>query len=232
VTNTQSMARMRMGRISHWILKYLLVGPWLRMWMRGKISNGRVLKEVSGAVIVSNHQSFIEHLLLPLHSPRPVQFWAKSDWWGDGLKGRLQGLFFTLTNQVPVERSGGAGANAAIEAAVLSVQSGNLFCIYPEGTRSRDGRVYRGRTGAVRVAALAGVPLIPSAVVGTGALQPIGKFWPRRGRFEMRFGDPIVLDFDAESMTELELRLATDRLMMEIVKLGSFEYVDEYARKR
>lgn len=217
---------------SYSALKWVLVGPALRVWMRGDIENIEVLDTVRGAVIASNHQSFIEHLLLPLHSRRPVQFWAKTDWWGQGIKGRMQGLFFTLTNQVPVDRSGGDAAAAAIDAAVRAVRRGDLFGIYPEGTRSPDGRVYRGRTGAARVAVKAGVPVVPCAVVGTGALQPKGRFMPRRGRFRMVFGEPIQTRHLGPDPTPEQLRALTDEVMESIVRLGGLEYVDEYARRR
>lgn len=213
-------------------LKYLFPGPQMRVWLRSTVVNREVTNRVGGAVIVSNHQAFLDHFVLPLHIRRRVRYWAKMDWWSTGVRGKLQGFFFSINNQVPVDRSGGNGAEAAIEVAVDCVKRGELFVIYPEGTRSPDGRIHRGRTGAARVAIRAGVPIIPSAVVGLFELQPAGRFFPKRGRYSLLFGEPIYPPAGITEDDDVAVRALTDQLMAEIVRLSGLEYTDEYARKR
>lgn len=227
-----SAAAPRVTRVAMWLLKHVCPGPQLRVWLRADVSGRDALDRVQGAVIVSNHQAFADHLVLPLNIRRPVRFLAKAEYWGRGPKGRLQGLFFTITNQVPVDRDGGSGATSAIDVATEWVRRGELFVIYPEGTRSPDGRIYRGRTGAVRVAIRAGVPIVPSAVVGLHGLQPAGRIIPRRGSYKLLFGDPIQIPADVRADDRAAVRRITDEVMEAIVDLSGLEYVAEYAPRR
>jgi 1-acyl-sn-glycerol-3-phosphate acyltransferase len=217
----------------YWTLKHLTVGPLLNFRMKGDVVNSDVFDRVQGAVIASNHQAFIDHFLLSLKVKRVVRFWAKADWWGTGLKAQLQGFFFAVLNQVPVDRSGGGGGERAIQLAADCVSAGELFAIYPEGTRSKDGRLYKGRTGAVRVAVEGRVPVVPSAILGTGILQPGKRFIPAAGRYKLLFGEPIdVSRAYGKAEDSALIRELTDEVMDAIARLGNLEYVDEYARKR
>jgi 1-acyl-sn-glycerol-3-phosphate acyltransferase len=168
---------------------------------------------------------------MPLMVPRPVIFLAKSEYFtGTGLKGRLTALFFRLTNQLPMDRSGGAASAASLEAGMDVLTHGGLLGIYPEGTRSPDGRLYRGKVGVARLALQAKVPVIPVAMIGTDKVQPIGKRLPNIRRIGMIFGAP--LDFSRyHDMADDRLiqRSVTDEIMYELMRLSGQEYVDEYA---
>jgi 1-acyl-sn-glycerol-3-phosphate acyltransferase len=168
---------------------------------------------------------------MPLTVPRPVVFLAKSEYFtGTGLKGRLTAAFFRLTNQLPMDRSGGVASAQSLNAGMDVLQNGSLLGIYPEGTRSPDGRLYRGKVGVARLALQARVPVIPVAMIGTDKVQPIGKRVPNIRRIGMIFGEP--LDFSRYYGMEddrLIQRSVTDEIMYELMRLSGQEYVDEYA---
>ena len=218
------------SNIGYYLLKYLIIGPFFKIWIPTETYGLENIPKQDGAVIVSNHQAFIDHLILPIYSPRKIRFWAKAGWWGHGAKAQLQGLFFELMNQVPVYRVGGSSGEESINTAAACVKRGELFAIYPEGTRSPDGRIYKGRTGAVRVAIKAASPIIPSAIVGTGPLQK-NRFFPRRGKVILIIGKEISTKNISINDKE-KIRNLTDAVMNEISKLSGIEYVNEYARKR
>lgn len=168
---------------------------------------------------------------MPLMVTRPVIFLAKSEYFtGTGLKGKLTAMFFRLTNQLPMDRSGGAASAASLETGMNVLNHGGLLGIYPEGTRSPDGRLYRGKVGVARLALQAGVPVIPVAMIGTDKVQPIGKRLPNIRRIGMIFGEP--LDFSRyQGMADDRLiqRSVADEIMYELMRLSGQEYVDEYA---
>jgi 1-acyl-sn-glycerol-3-phosphate acyltransferase len=168
---------------------------------------------------------------MPLALDRRVTFVAKSDYFtGAGLKGWAQKRFFAGTGQVPIDRTGGRASESALRAGLKVLQRGELFGIYPEGTRSHDGRLYKGRTGVARLALLAKVPVIPSAIIGTDLIAPPGKIVARIVSPTVRFGTP--LDFSRyEGMSEdrFILRSITDEIMYAIMELSGQEYVDVYA---
>jgi 1-acyl-sn-glycerol-3-phosphate acyltransferase len=168
---------------------------------------------------------------MPRMVQRAVLFLAKSEYFnGTRRNGRLTALFFRLTNQLPIDRSGGAASAASLEAGMDVLTGGGLLGIYPEGTRSPDGRLYRGKVGVARLALAAGVPVIPVAMIGTDKVQPIGKRLPNIRRIGMIFGEP--LDFSRyQGMAEDRLiqRSVTDEIMYELMRLSGQEYVDEYA---
>jgi 1-acyl-sn-glycerol-3-phosphate acyltransferase len=198
-----------------------------RPWVKG-LDN---VPAEGAAIIASNHLSFSDSIFMPLMVPRPVIFLAKVEYFtGTGLKGRLTALFFRLTNQLPMDRSGGAASAASLEAGMDVLTHGGLLGIYPEGTRSPDGRLYRGKVGVARLALAAGVPVIPVAMIGTDKVQPIGKRLPHIRRIGMIFGEP--LDFSRyQGMAEDRLiqRSVADEIMYELMRLSGQEYVDEYA---
>jgi len=217
----------------YWLMKYVLVGPWLRLIYRPDVEGLENIPDDGPAILASNHLSFSDSIFLPLMVSRPITFLAKSDYFtGRSPKGRLIAWFFRSVGQVPVDRSGGRASEAAIATGVRVLGQGLLLGIYPEGTRSPDGKLYRGRTGMARMALEARVPVIPVAMVDTEKIQPPGKVIPRIGRIGIRIGTP--LDFSRYQGLEDDrfiLRSITDELMYELMELSGQEYVDMYATR-
>jgi 1-acyl-sn-glycerol-3-phosphate acyltransferase len=216
----------------YWIVKAILT-PILRTIFRPKVEGLEHVPADGPAILASNHLSFSDSIFLPLVVPRRVTFLAKSDYFTSrGLKGRLKAGFFKGVGQLPVDRSGGRASQAALEAGLSVLKDGSLLGIYPEGTRSPDGRLYRGKTGVARMALEAGVPVIPCAMVNTFEIQPPGKVLPRVTRVVIRIGRP--LDFSRYAGMEDDrfvLRSMTDEIMYELMLLSGQEYVDTYATK-
>ena len=216
----------------YWIVKAIL-SPILRGLFRPKVEGLENIPADGAAILASNHLSFSDSIFLPLVVPRRVTFLAKSDYFTSrGLKGRLKAGFFKGVGQLPVDRSGGRASQAALETGKRVLAEGKLLGIYPEGTRSPDGRLYRGKTGVARMALEAGVPVIPCAMVNTFEIQPPGKVLPRLLQVKMRIGKP--LDFSRYAGMEGDrfvLRSMTDEIMYELMTLSGQEYVDTYATK-
>ncbi|MFI7305552.1 lysophospholipid acyltransferase family protein [Micromonospora aurantiaca] len=211
----------------------LTVAPALRLAFRPHVEGLEHIPATGGAIFASNHLSVADELLLGTVVPRHLAFWAKSEYFtGTGLKGGFSKFVLTGLGAIPVERAGGRAALTAFDAAIPVLKAGDLVAVYPEGTRSPDGRLYRGRTGTVRLAIAAGVPIIPVGVTGTDKAQPIGTRIPRPGRAKitMKFGKP--LDFTGRPDDRTSLRAMTDEMMAEIQKLSGQEYVPRYAPKR
>lgn len=218
----------------YWIVKNLVLGPILlrvfRPWLKG-VEN----VPVSGAAILaSNHLSFIDSVFLPLVLRRPVVFLAKSEYFtGRGFKGWLVRQFFLASGQLPIDRSGGKASEDALFTGVNVLSEGKLLGIYPEGTRSPDGRIYRGRTGIARMALESGVPVIPVAMIDTEKVMPIGVKIPKVQRIGIVFGSPLDFSrFAGYENDRFVLRAITDEIMHELVGLSGQEYVDEYASTR
>lgn len=216
----------------YWVVKGVLT-PVLRLLFRPWVEGLENIPAEGPAIIVSNHLSFMDSLFLPLVVSRRVTFLAKSDYFtGRGLKGWLQRMFFSGVGQVPLDRSGGDASAAALAAGTRVLAAGGLLGIYPEGTRSPDGRLYRGKTGVARLAIETGVPVIPCAMIGTFEVQPAGRLVPRPRRVGMRIGRPLDFSRYAGLSTDrFVLRSATDELMYELMLLSGQEYVDTYASK-
>jgi 1-acyl-sn-glycerol-3-phosphate acyltransferase len=216
----------------YWIVKAILT-PILRTVFRPRVEGLEHVPAEGGAILASNHLSFSDSIFLPLVVPRRVTFLAKSDYFTSrGLKGRLKAGFFKGVGQLPVDRSGGRASQAALETGKRVLAAGNLLGIYPEGTRSPDGRLYRGKTGVARMALESGVPVIPCAMVNTYEIQPPGKVLPKVMPVVMRIGKP--LDFSRYAGMEDDrfvLRSMTDEIMYELMQLSGQEYVDTYATK-
>jgi 1-acyl-sn-glycerol-3-phosphate acyltransferase len=217
--------------MAYFILKNFLLGPILkalfRPWVRG-IEN----IPTSGAVILaSNHLSFSDSIFLPLQSRRPVVFLAKSEYFtGKGVKGALTRWFFKATGQLPIDRSGGKASEASLNTGLKVLGQGQVLGIYPEGTRSPDGRLFRGRTGIARMALEAKVPVVPVAMIDTEKVQPIGRRLPRIRRIGIIVGEPLDFSrFDGMEGDRVVLRAVTDEIMYELMKLSGQEYVDTYA---
>jgi 1-acyl-sn-glycerol-3-phosphate acyltransferase len=218
--------------VFYWVVKAVL-GPILRLfrpWADGTDNVPRT----GPAIIASNHLSFSDHFFAPLPLPRKVVFLAKSEYFtGRGLNGLIKRAFFSSMGEIPVDRTGGEAGERALRTALRVLAQGQLLAIYPEGTRTPDGRLYRGKTGVARMALEARVPVIPCAMVGTYEFQPPGKLTPRPWvRPGVRFGKP--LDFSRYYGLEkdrLVLRAVTDEIMYKIMKLAGQEYVDTYAQR-
>ncbi|MEU5726054.1 MULTISPECIES: lysophospholipid acyltransferase family protein [unclassified Micromonospora] len=211
----------------------LAVAPTIRLAFRPTVEGLEHIPATGGAIFAGNHLSVADELLLGTVVPRHLAFWAKSEYFkGTGVKGAFSKFVLTGLGAIPVERAGGRAALSAFDAAIPVLKAGDLVAVYPEGTRSPDGRLYRGRTGAARLAVAAGVPIIPVGVTGTDKAQPIGTRVPRPGRAEIaiRFGKP--LDVTGRSDDRTSLRAITDELMSEIQKLTGQEYVPRYAPPR
>lgn len=215
----------------YWLLKAILA-PFLHLVFR-PWSQGEENVPVEGpAILVSNHLSFADHFFMPLTLPRKVIFLAKAEYFtGTGIKGLFSRAFFTSLGQIPIDRSGGRSGDAALRTGLRVLRRGHLLGIYPEGTRSPDGRLYRGRTGVARLAIEAGVPVIPCAMVGTDRMQPPGRLIPRLGtRPGVRFGKPLDFSrYQGMQRDRLVLRATADELMYALMQLSGQEYVDVYA---
>src|SRR6478672_7522908 len=215
----------------YWVLKTVVLGPILKLLFRPWVEGEENIPDEGAAIFASNHLSFSDSIFLPLLVPRRMTFLAKSDYFtGRGIKGRLTAAFFKGVGQLPVDRSGGRAGEAALNSGLKVLRRSELLGIYPEGTRSPDGRLYRGRTGVARMALEAGVPVLPVAMVGTDKAQPTGRKIPKIMRIGVRIGKP--LDFSRyEGMEDdrFVLRSITDEIMYELMLLSGQEYVDMYA---
>ncbi len=212
-------------------MKTFVLGPVLKTLFRPWVKGLDNVPAHGAAILVSNHLSFSDSIFMPLMVPRPVVFLAKSEYFtGKGVKGKLTAAFFRLTNQLPMDRSGGAASAASLNAGMDVLGNGALLGIYPEGTRSPDGRLYRGKVGVARLVLQARVPVIPVAMIGTDKVQPIGKRMPNIRRIGMIFGEPLDFSryYDVED-DRLIQRSVTDEIMYALMRLSGQEYVDEYA---
>ena len=218
----------------YWLLKWIFIGPLLKAVFRPEAYGAEYVPDEGPAILACNHLSYTDWLFMPLVIPRRVTFVAKAEYFekGRGLKGWGQRTFFGGTGQVPIDRSGGRASEGALRTGLRILDKGELFGIFPEGTRSHDGRLYRGRTGIARLALEAKVPVIPIAVLRTDEVAPPGKIFSKLVRPVIRFGKP--LDFSRYEGMESDryiLRAITDEIMYEIMRLSEQEYVDMYATR-
>jgi 1-acyl-sn-glycerol-3-phosphate acyltransferase len=215
----------------YWFLKLIALGPLLRVVFRPRPEGVENVPAEGPAILACNHLSYADWLFMPLTIPRRVTFVAKAEYFtSPGIKGWLQKQFFSGSGQVPIDRSGADAAAGALLSAKKVLAEGGLFGIYPEGTRSHDGRLYKGKTGVARLALETGVPIVPCAVIGTDIVAPPGKTFGTITRPVVKFGKP--LDFSRYEGMENDryiLRSITDEIMYEIMRLSGQEYVDKYA---
>ncbi|MYT75604.1 MULTISPECIES: lysophospholipid acyltransferase family protein [unclassified Streptomyces] len=213
------------------LLKYVILGPLLRLMFRPRIEGLEHVPDEGAAIVAGNHLSFSDHFLMPAILKRRITFLAKAEYFtGPGVKGRLTAAFFRSAGQIPVDRSGKEAGQAAIREGLGVLRRGELLGIYPEGTRSHDGRLYKGKVGVAAMALKAQVPVIPCAMIGTFEAQPPGQKIPSMRRITIRFGEP--LDFARYAGMDGEkaiLRAVTDEIMYAILELSGQEYVDKYA---
>ncbi|AEN08577.1 MULTISPECIES: lysophospholipid acyltransferase family protein [unclassified Streptomyces] len=215
----------------YYVLKYVVLGPLLRLAFRPRIEGLEHVPDDGAAIVAGNHLSFSDHFLMPAILRRRITFLAKAEYFtGPGIKGKLTAAFFHSIGQIPVDRSGRNAGQAAIREGLGVLEKGELLGIYPEGTRSHDGRLYKGKVGVAVMAIKAGVPVVPCAMVGTFEIQPPGKVVPRIRRVTIRFGKP--LDFSRYAGMEDQkaaVRAVTDEIMYAVLGLSGQEYVDAYA---
>ena len=214
-------------------LKYVVLGPILKLLFRPWVEGVENIPKDGAAILASNHLSFSDSIFLPLSVPRRITFLAKADYFtGRGLKGFLTKGFFKGVGQVPIDRSGGRASEAALRKGLEILGQGELLGIYPEGTRSPDGRLYRGKTGIARMALEAGVPVIPVAMINTFDIQPPGQVMPRIMQVGIRIGEPLDFSrYEGMEGDRFVLRSITDEIMYELMQLSGQEYVDCYATK-
>ena len=215
----------------YWFLKWIALGPVLRAVFRPHVSGAQNVPDHGAAILACNHLSYADWLFMPLTLRRRVTFVAKAEYFNSpGIKGWFQKKFFSGAGQVPIDRSSGSAAEGALSAAQHVLEDGELFGIFVEGTRSHDGRLYRGKTGVARLALATKVPVVPVAVVGTDVVAPPGKKFGSWTRPIVRYGTP--LDFSRYEGLENDrfiLRSITDEIMYEVMRLSGQEYVDTYA---
>jgi len=212
----------------------VVAGPFLHVLWRPEVTGLENIPETGGALIASNHLSIVDSIFLPLVISRPVTFAAKSEYFtGTRMLDRVTAMYMRATNQLSVDRAGARAAQAMLEAALERVNGGALFGIYPEGTRSPDGRLYRGRTGIGWLALNSGVPVIPVAMIGTDRVLPPGRTVPKLYRIQVKIGSPLTFDaLRAEGTGGRQRRAVTDTVMEAIGKLSGQEYVPTYASTR
>ena len=215
------------------LLKYFVLGPPLKLLFRPWVEGMDNIPAHGPAILASNHLSFSDSIFLPLMAPRRITFLAKAEYFTErGFKGRLKKGFFAGVGQVPIDRSGGRASEDAIRKGLEVLRKGDLLGIYPEGTRSPDGRLYRGKTGIARMALEAGVPVIPVAMINTFNIQPPGKVLPNIMRVGIKIGEPLDFSrYEGMSTDRFVLRSVTDEIMYELMQLSGQEYVDTYATK-
>ncbi|MFF2273891.1 lysophospholipid acyltransferase family protein [Agromyces sp. NPDC058136] len=215
----------------YWVMKNLVIGPILLSIFRPWVVGLENVPKQGAVVLASNHLSFIDSIFLPLVVDRPVVFLAKSEYFtGKGLKGWATRKFFQAAGQLPIDRSGGKASEASLNTGLRVLGEGSILGIYPEGTRSPDGKLYRGRTGVARMVLESGVPVIPVAMIGTEHVMPIGKRLPKVRRIGIIVGEPIDFSrFDGLEGDRFVLRSVTDELVYRLRSLSGQEYVDVYA---
>jgi len=210
--------------IARWI-----VGLVVRVFWRPRIEGLEHVPASGPVIIASNHLSFIDSVIIPLAVPRRVRFLAKAEYFtGRGLRGRATALFFRLIDAVPVERTGNRDSMRSLESALAVLREGSAFGIYPEGTRSRDGRLYRGRTGVGWLAMTSGAPVVPVGLIGTDRVQPVGTRGVHLAPVLVRFGPPVHPAAYADMPAGRARREITDEVMARISALSPQERADAY----
>jgi 1-acyl-sn-glycerol-3-phosphate acyltransferase len=215
-------------------LSRLVAGPFLHTIWRPKVTGAEHVPASGGAILAANHLSVVDSVFLPLMLNRPVTFSAKAEYFtASGPAARLWAAYLKATNQLRMDREGPRAAQDTLEAALALLQEGNLFGIYPEGTRSPDGRLYRGRPGVGWLALRSHLPVIPVAMIGTRRVLPPGHVLPRPGRIEVRIGAPLKFPAELTAGPPGKARqLITEQVMSAIQELSGQEYVHMFASDR
>lgn len=215
----------------YWLMKYMIAGPYVRTTFRPWVTGLENIPSRGAAILASNHLSVIDSIFLPLVVDRPVYFLAKSEYFtGRGLKGWVIRTLMMSLGQLSIDRSGGKASEASLQTGLSVLRRGDLLGIYPEGTRSPTGKLYRGRTGVARMILEGEVPVVPVAMIDSEKAMPIGSRIPKVRRIGVVIGEP--LDFSRFAGLESDrfiLRSITDEIMVELARLSGQEYVDVYA---
>ncbi len=211
-------------------LSRMTVAPLLRAIWRPNVEGRDNVPRTGGVLIASNHLSFVDSVVIPLVAPRKVVFLAKAEYFtGKGVKGVASRTWFNAMGMIPVEREDSRAAVNSLEQALQVLREGEAFGIYPEGTRSRDGRLYRGRVGVAHLAMQAGVPVVPVGIIGTPEVQPIGTNIPRLAKVTVKFGEPLHFGDSFKAMPAGKARrVATDTIMEAIGQLSGQERAASY----
>lgn len=215
----------------YWLMKHWVIGPLLTTVFRPWVKGLENVPRTGPLIVVCNHLSFVDSVFLPLMIDRQMAFLAKSDYFtGKGIRGWFIRFFMTSAGQLPIDRSGGKASEASLNAGLQVLAEGGVLAIYPEGTRSPDGRMYRGRTGVARMILEAHVPVIPAAVIGTEKVMPLGSNIPKVHRVGVVIGEPLDFSrFEGMETDRFVLRSITDEIIYEMNVLSEQEYVDVYA---
>jgi 1-acyl-sn-glycerol-3-phosphate acyltransferase len=219
--------------VFYWLTKYTLgisLKIIFRPWSRGR----RNMPRRGPVILASNHLSFADHFFGPLPLPRKVVFLAKAEYFtGRGLKGLVSKAFFSGVGQIPIDRSGGEASERALQSGLRVLSEGKVLGIYPEGTRSPDGRLFKGRTGVARLALESRAPVVPCAMIDTFEFLPPGTFRPKLSlRPGVIFGKPLEFSrYYGRETDRVALRAVTDEIMQAIRELSGQEYVEMYAKQ-
>ncbi|KUL33696.1 lysophospholipid acyltransferase family protein [Streptomyces regalis] len=215
----------------YYVLRYVLLGPLLRLLFRPRVEGLEHVPARGAAIVAGNHLSFADPLLMPAVLKRRITFLAKAEYFtAPGPRGRLTALVLRGAGQISVDRSGRAAAQAGIRKGLGVLAKGELLAIYPEGTRSPDGRLHKGKVGVAVMALAAQVPVVPCAMVGTFQIWPSGSVLQRLPPVTIRFGEPLDFSrFAGMAHHKTVLRAVTDEITYAILRLSGQEYVDRYA---
>lgn len=215
----------------YWFMKNLIAGPILKTVFRPWVTGIENIPATGGVILASNHLSFIDSVFLPLVIDRRIFFLAKSDYFkGKGIKGWATKAFMNGTGMLPIDRSGGKASEASLNTGLRVLHNGDVLGIYPEGTRSPDGKMYRGRTGVARMILEGHVPVVPVAMIDTEKVMPIGRRIPKVQRIGVVIGKPLDFSrFEGLEGDRFILRSITDEIMYELGNLSGQEYSDVYA---
>ncbi len=217
----------------YWLIKYVFVGPLLRVLYRPEVEGLEHVPADGRVILAINHNSFMDSIFLSLMVKRHVTFLAKDEYFtSPGIRGFLMKTFFTAVGQVPIDRTGGTASEAALRTGARVLNTDAVLGIYPEGTRSPDGKLYRGHTGVGRMALAANAKVIPVAMIGTRDVQPAGKTIPKVRKIGIKIGAPLDFTrYEGLDNDRFVLRSMTDEIMYEIMQLSGQEYSDMYAKK-
>jgi 1-acyl-sn-glycerol-3-phosphate acyltransferase len=217
------------GPVLYFVL-HLILKPLTRLIYRPVIEGADKVPREGPLILASNHLSFIDSIVIPLVAPRRIFYLAKAEYFGGrGPVNRLRDALFRTLGAIPVDRAAARSAQASLDAALQVLKAGDAFGIYPEGTRSRDGRLYRGHTGVAWLAINAHAPVVPVGLIGTDAIMPVGSRFPRIKRVTVRFGDPLNFEeLAATHQPAVARRMATDAVMDAIAELSGQQRVPTY----
>ncbi|MEJ3655675.1 lysophospholipid acyltransferase family protein [Actinomycetes bacterium KLBMP 9759] len=216
----------------HLLVRWLLA-PLARLLYRPIVRGADRVPREGAVIIAANHRAAVDTAVIALTAGRPVSFLGKSEYFeGTGIKGRALAAFLSALGYVPVDRTNAKAGLAALDAARTVLEAGGAFAIYPEGTRSLDGRLHRGHTGVATLALETGAPVVPVALHGTERVQPVGKKFPRLHRVTIHYGEPLDFSrYDGLSSSNVIRRAATDEIMDAIARISQQEYVDTYHQR-